>query len=55
MPTISKDYLKKNMEKEIIASVFEDFERRRSERKFLERQWKLNLNYLAGNQYCEID
>lgn len=55
MPALSKEYLKKNMEKELVSSVFEDFERRRNERKFLERQWKLNLNYLAGNQYCEVD
>ncbi len=55
MAAITKNYLEKSLEKEIIKSVFEDFERRRQERKFLERQWKLNLNYLAGNQYCEVD
>ena len=55
MSTLNKDYIKKNTEREIINSVLEDFERRREERKFLERQWKLNLNYLAGNQYCEVD
>ncbi len=55
MKTLSKELLDSNLEKQIIMSVFEDFERRREERKFLERQWKLNLNYLSGNQYCEVD
>ncbi len=55
MAKITSNYLKSNMEKNLIQSVFEDFEKRREERKFLERQWKLNLNYLAGNQYCEVD
>ena len=40
---------------EMLASeVTSDFEKRRQERKSFEEQWKLNLNYLAGNQYCEI-
>ncbi len=55
MSKISSNYLKSNMEKNLILSVFEDYERRKEERKFLERQWKLNLNYLSGNQYCEVD
>ena len=55
MQSINNERLQKNLENEIIKSVFEDFELRRQERKFLERQWKLNLNYLAGNQYCEVD
>ena len=39
---------------ELATDVISDFERRREERKSFEEQWKLNLNYLAGNQYCEI-
>ncbi len=39
---------------EIVAAVKEDFERRREERRATERQWQLNLNYLKGDQYCEI-
>ena len=39
---------------EIVAAVKKDFERRREERRATERQWQLNLNYLKGDQYCEI-
>ncbi len=38
----------------LASEVLSDFQTRREERKSLEEQWKLNLNYLAGNQYCEI-
>ena len=55
MKKITDDLIKKNHDKEIIQSVFEDFENRRKERLFLEKIWKLNLNYLQGNQYCEVD
>ncbi|MBO5926129.1 MAG: hypothetical protein J6Q38_01035 [Clostridia bacterium] len=54
MNKLNENLLIKNMESDVISSVFEDYERRRQERLFLEKQWILNLNYLAGNQYCEI-
>lgn len=38
----------------LAAEVRSDFEKRRDERKSLEMQWRLNLNYFMGNQYCEI-
>ena len=38
----------------LAAEVREDFEKRREARKSLEMQWRLNLNYFMGNQYCEI-
>ena len=41
-------------EENVVKEVREDFERRREERKTLEQKWNLDLNYLAGNQYCEI-
>ncbi len=47
----------KNKEKfleDLVASVREDFLKRQEERRSAERQWELNLNYLAGNQYCEL-
>lgn len=51
--------MKSNKEKEkeiseLALEVRRDFERRREERKSLELQWRLNLNYFMGNQYCEI-
>ncbi|MBQ7712185.1 MAG: hypothetical protein IJT69_00040 [Clostridia bacterium] len=38
----------------LAAEVRADFEKRRDARKSLEMQWRLNLNYFMGNQYCEI-
>ena len=38
----------------LAGEVRRDFEKRRDERKSLEMQWRLNLNYFMGNQYCEI-
>ncbi len=39
---------------EILRDVFSDFYKRQEERRDLERQWELDLEYLHGNQYCEI-
>ena len=39
---------------EIVKQTREDFEKRRDERKSLELQWRLNMNFLAGNQYADI-
>jgi len=39
---------------DIVADVRKDFERRREERKPLELQWRLNMNFFNGNQYSEI-
>ena len=40
--------------KAIAADVTADFERRREERKNLEASWLLNMNFFAGNQYCDL-
>lgn len=40
--------------KELAKEVTDDFLRRREERRALEQQWKLNINYLMGNQYAEV-
>lgn len=39
---------------ELVKSVNDDFIKRRQERQNFERQWKLNINYVAGNQYAEV-
>lgn len=39
---------------EIVAEVKADFEKRRNDRRTLEQQWNLNMNFLNGNQYCDI-
>ena len=38
----------------IVKETKKDFESRREDRRSLELQWRLNMNYLAGNQYAEI-
>ena len=40
---------------DLIAEVENDFEFRRNARISLERKWQLNMNFLAGNQYCKIN
>ncbi len=39
---------------DLVKEVKDDFERRREERRSYELQWRLNMNFLMGNQYCEI-
>lgn len=40
--------------KELVAEVREDFLRRQQARRNLERGWQLNMNFVSGNQYCDI-
>ena len=40
---------------EIVSEVELDFKKRREMRVGLERQWELNLNFLNGNQYCDLN
>ncbi len=42
-------------DEELAREVFKDFERRREERRALERGWQLNMNFVNGKQYCGID
>ncbi len=39
---------------DLVKEVRKDYERRREERKPLELQWRLNMNFYNGNQYAEI-
>lgn len=39
----------------VVREVTEDFEARRAARRNLERGWQLNMNFIGGNQYCDID
>ena len=41
-------------EKLLIEEVLKDFSQRQNERKTFEAQWQLNMNFLMGNQYCDI-
>ncbi len=51
---MKKKFKEKRFYEELVSDVKEDFLRRREERRALEQQWRLNLNYVMGNQYCEI-
>ncbi len=53
-----KSVKSKNREKfyeELVKSVEEDFAARQKARLKLERQWELNMNFLVGNQYCDVN
>jgi hypothetical protein len=39
----------------IVDYVNQEFERRKQERMPFELQWQLNMNFLLGNQYCDIN
>ena len=52
---IDKERAEKRREEKIVKEVTADFEKRREERKPYERQWELNMNFLAGNQYCDLN
>lgn len=39
---------------DIVADVRKDYEKRREDRKPLELQWQLNMNFVNGNQYMQI-
>ncbi len=41
-------------EKKLANEVTEDFLRRREARRNLESGWLLNMNFLSGNQYCDL-
>ncbi|MBR1867942.1 MAG: hypothetical protein IJ800_05120 [Clostridia bacterium] len=46
---------KKQFYEDLVKEVEEDYDRRREDRRLIQRQWELNVNYLEGKQYCEIN
>ena len=50
-----KEQEQKLYEEKLVKEVYLDFENRRKMRKPFDRQWELNMNFLAGNQYCDIN
>lgn len=38
----------------LVDDIKGEFERRKEDRRSFELQWRLNQNFLAGNQYCDI-
>lgn len=45
----------KSAEELLAEEVENEFNLRRQERKALERGWQLNMNFVCGNQYCDLD
>lgn len=43
-----------NSEK-LVEEVREDFLKRQEKRRLLERGWQLNINFVNGNQYCDLN
>ena len=39
----------------IVSEILKDFEQRRNERRPFELAWQLNMNFVLGNQYCQIN
>lgn len=46
--------MKRKDEQALVQEVTEDYKKRQQEKKPFEAQWKLNMNFLMGNQYCDI-
>lgn len=44
--------MKREFAEDIVAEVKRDFDSRLSERRPFETQWRLNINFYMGNQYC---
>ncbi len=42
-------------EKAIVEEVLADFKRRQDERRKLERGWQLNMKFVRGEQYCDVN
>lgn len=45
----------KKREEELVADVKRDFAARQQERRPLEKSWQLNMNFISGNQYCDLN
>lgn len=41
--------------KQLVEDVRADFAHRQEERRTIERGWQLNMNFLCGNQYCDVN
>ena len=40
--------------KKIAEDITLDFENRREDRRRIENTWRLNMNFVSGNQYCDV-
>ena len=52
--TLEKEREREKYVEELISEVYSDFKKRQENRITYERQWELNINFLNGNQYCDV-
>lgn len=45
---------KQRAERKLVDEIMRDFEARREARRRVESGWILNMNFLSGNQYCDV-
>ncbi len=53
--SLVNDNEKEKYIEDIVAQVQSDFKQRQEDRVAFERQWELNINFLNGNQYCDLN
>ena len=46
--------LEEKRKERVVFDVTSDFERRREQRRGVETGWVLNMNFVSGNQYCDV-
>jgi len=49
-----KEKAREREEKRLVQEIRADFEERREARRSVENGWLLNMNFLSGNQYCDV-
>lgn len=52
---MTEDNENTKQEEELVEEVVNDFKRRQEERRAIERSWQLNVNFVNGNQYCDVN
>ncbi len=48
------DRAEERRKRDLVREIQADFSARREMRRGLERGWQLNMNFIAGNQYCDV-
>lgn len=46
--------MKRDFYEDVVAETVADYEQRKQARMSQELQWRLNMNFMSGNQYCSI-
>ena len=46
--------LEEERKAKLAAEITKDYLKRRTDRRSVENGWKLNMNFLSGNQYCDV-